>query len=67
MSIDNRNFLELCNEILDELYYEEVSDFDELQEIQEGRRVKRELNRALTFICNNEDTAWSFKDTDMVI
>ena len=67
MSIDNRNFLELCNEILDELYYEEVSDFDELQEIQEGRRVKRELNRALTFICNNEDTAWSFKDTDCVM
>ena len=41
MSIDNRNFFELCNEILDELYYEEVETFDELQEIQEGRRVKR--------------------------
>lgn len=63
MTIQNRNFLELCNDVLSELYYETVDNFNELEEREEGRRVKRELNKALTFICNNEDGIWSFRDT----
>lgn len=64
MSIDNKNFFELCNEILEELYFEPVDDFYELDERGEGRRVKRLLNRALTFICNKEQGNWTFREVD---
>ena len=64
MSICDKNYFELCNEILSELYFEEVSTFDELEDIAEGRRVKKELNRALTFICNKEETDWEFRDVE---
>lgn len=64
MSNKNRNFMDLCNDILDELYYEQVKDFSELDNLTEGRRVKKELNRALTMICNNENTNWQFKEVD---
>ena len=56
MSSKNKNFFDLCNEILDELYYEQVDSFDELENLTEGRRVKKELNRALYTICNNENS-----------
>lgn len=62
MSIRNKNYFELCNDILEELYYERVDTFEELNDLEEGRRVKKELNRALTFICNNEDGALTFRD-----
>lgn len=64
MSINNKNFFELCNEILEELYFEPVDNFYELDEIAEGRRVKRLLNRALTFICNKEQGNWTFREVD---
>lgn len=67
MSICDKNYFELCNEVLSELYFEEVTTFDELEDIAEGRRVKKELNRALTFICNKEDGAWQFRDVEEVI
>lgn len=68
MTIENKNYFELCNEILSELYFEEVDTFDELEEIEEGKRVKRELNRALTFICNKEEGAWQFREeTDVLV
>lgn len=67
MCINNKNYFELCNEILSELYYEEVENFEDLDTIEEGKRVKKELNRALTFICNSEDGAWQFKETDDIL
>ena len=50
MSDCDRNYFELCNDILGELYFDEVDTFDELEDIEEGRRAKRELNKALNFI-----------------
>lgn len=64
MSSTNKNFMDLCNDILDELYYEQVDNFEDLDNLTEGRRVKKELNRALTMICNNENTNWQFKEVD---
>lgn len=61
------NYFELCNEILSELYYDDVDNFSELEEIEEGKRVKRLLNRALISICNNESEAWRFKERDKVL
>jgi len=63
MSNRDKNYLELCNDVLSELYFEEAQTFDELEDTEEGRRAKKELNRALTFICNNEDVAWTFRET----
>lgn len=64
-----KNYFELCNDILEELYYERVSTFTELDEIAEGRRVKKMLNQALSYICNNENQAWEFrnKSTQIVL
>lgn len=62
MSRDNQNFFELCNDILEELYYDPVDTFAELAEIPEGKRVKKLLNRALVTICNNENANWQFKE-----
>lgn len=67
MCIEDRNYFELCNEILSELYYEEVETFDELDDISEGKRVKKELNRALTEICNREQGAWQFRERDTIL
>ena len=64
MSNRNKNFFDLCNEILDELYYEQVDSFEELNNLTEGRRVKKELNRALYTICNNENANWQFREVD---
>lgn len=57
-----KNYLELCNDILEELYFEPVDSFSELEEISEGRRVKRLVNQANNYICNNENTAWTFRE-----
>lgn len=67
MSSTNKNFMDLCNDILDELYYEQVENFDDLDQLTEGRRVKKELNRALVMICNNEHMNWQFKEVDTPI
>ena len=64
MSQDNKNYFDLCNDILEELYYEKVDTFEELEELTEGRKVKKELNRALVYICNNEHSAWQFRDVE---
>ena len=65
----SKNYFELCNDVLEELYYETVDTFEELANIAEGRRVKKMLNQALTYICNNENEAWSFrnKSTQIVL
>jgi len=67
--MSGKNYFELCNDVLEELYYEKVDSFDELDTIAEGRRVKKMLNQALSYICNNENEAWEFrnKQTELVL
>lgn len=64
MSQEDKNYFDLCNDILEELYYETVDTFEELADLPEGRKVKKELNRALVYICNNEHEAWQFRDVE---
>lgn len=63
----NRNYLDLSNEVLNELYYENVADFEELSGLTEGKKVKKMLNDALRSICNNETTKWQFREVDKLI
>lgn len=65
----SRTYFDLCNDVLEELYYERVETFEELDTIAEGRRVKKMLNQALSYICNNENEAWSFrnKSTQLIL
>lgn len=67
MSVNDKNFFELCNEVLDELYFEQVDTFEELESTTEGRKVKKLLNRALITICNNENDNWQFREVDSPI
>ncbi len=67
MSQDNKTFFDLCNDTLEELYYETVDTFEELADLPEGKKVKKELNRALVYICNNERNAWQFRDCNIDI
>lgn len=67
--MSGKTYFDLCNDILEELYYEKVDTFEELDTIAEGRRVKKMLNQALSYICNNENEAWEFrnKETEIVL
>lgn len=67
MSSNDKNFFDLCNEVLDELYYEQVDTFEELDDTTEGRKVKKLLNRALITVCNNENSNWQFRETNSAI
>lgn len=59
-----KTYFDLCNEVLVELFYEKVSDFDELDSLTEGIKVKQDLNSALNTICNSNNSAWKFRDVD---
>ena len=67
--MSGKNYFELCNDVLEELYYEKAETFDELDTMVEGRRVKEMLNQALAYICNNESEGWEFrnKDTQLIL
>lgn len=56
-----KTYFDLCNEVLSELVYEEVETFEELDDITEGKKVKRMLNDALLEVCNNEQRPWKFR------
>ena len=60
----SKTYFELCNDVLTELFYEEVETFDELADLTEGKKVKKDLNSALSEICNAEREAWKFRDVD---
>lgn len=60
----SKNYFQLCNEILTELFYEKVETFEELDDLPEGIKVKQDLNSALVEICNSEDEAWKFRDVE---
>ena len=51
-----KNYFDLCNEVLTELFYEKTSTFEELSELTEGIKVKQDLNSALALICNSENS-----------
>lgn len=58
----NKNYFDLCNEILIELFYEKVDEFDQLADLTEGIKVKQDLNSALAMICNSENQPWKFRE-----
>lgn len=62
-----RNYFELCNEILQELFYETWDTWEALSDTTEGKRVKQLLNNALREICLNEGEAWKFMEREDVI
>ena len=65
--MSGRTYFDLCNEILQELFYEQFQTFDELEATVEGRKVMIELNSANNFICNNEQRPWKFRQVDIHI
>lgn len=56
-----KNFLDLCNDILGEMYWEKVTDFSELT-TTEGERVKTKLNQILQEIVISQEQAWTFRE-----
>lgn len=57
-----RNYFNLCNDILREMYYEEAVTFSELDNTTEGKKVKYKLNQILTEICIQEKDIWKFRE-----
>ncbi len=60
--MSGKTYFDLCNDVLEELYYEKAETFEELDTMAEGRRVKKMLNQALSYICNNENQGWEFRN-----
>lgn len=57
-----KTYFSLCNDILREMYYEEASAFEDLEDTIEGRRVKRKLNQINNEITLNEKDIWTFRE-----
>lgn len=57
-----RNYFQLCNDILQEMYYEQALTFADLEDTMEGRRVKNKLNQILTQLVMNEKDIWTFRE-----
>ena len=58
-----RNFLELCNEVLDIMFYTPAETFEDLDTI-EGRLVKTKMNNVLREVCSGEQSIWSFRERE---
>lgn len=58
-----RNFLDLCNEVLDIMFYTPANTFDEL-DTTEGRLVKTKMNNVLREICSGEQSIWKFREKE---
>ena len=56
-----RNFLQLCNEVLDIMFYTPAATFDGL-ETTEGRLVKNKMNKVLREVCDGEQSIWKFRE-----
>lgn len=56
-----RNFLDLANAVLGEMYWEQVDDFTGLT-TTEGERVKAKLNQILQEIVIGQEEAWTFRE-----
>lgn len=59
-----KTYFDLCNEVLVELFYEKVDNFDELDNLTEGIKVKQDLNSALNALCNSNNEAWRFRNVE---
>lgn len=59
-----KTYFDLCNEVLIELFYERVDNFDELDNLTEGIKVKQDLNSALNMICNSEQGPFRFRKAE---
>ena len=58
-----RNFLDLCNEVLDIMFYTPAETFEDL-DTTEGRLVKTKMNNVLREICSGEQDIWTFRERD---
>lgn len=58
-----RNFLDLCNEVLDIMFYTPAPTFEDL-ETTEGRLVKTKMNNVLREICSGEQSIWTFRERE---
>lgn len=58
-----RNFLDLCNEVLAIMFYQEAPTFEDL-ETTEGRLVKTKMNNVLRKICSGEHSIWKFREKE---
>lgn len=58
-----RNYLDLCNDCLELMFYSPVNSFEEL-DTTEGRMVKKRLNYVLREICSGEHSIWKFREKD---
>lgn len=58
-----RNYLELCNDCLDLMFYSPATNFNDL-DTTEGRMVKKRLNYVLREICSGEHSIWKFREKD---
>ena len=61
--MSGRNFLDLCNEVLDIMFYTPAENFDGL-ETTEGRLVKTKRNNLLRSICSGEQSIWKFRERE---
>ena len=58
-----RNFLDLCNEVLDIMFYTPAPKFEDL-DTTEGRLVKTKMNNVLREICSGEQSIWTFRERE---
>ena len=58
-----RNFLQLCNEVINLLSYLPVKNMDELNN-PEGRLIKQKMNEVLREICCGEHDTWKFRERE---
>jgi hypothetical protein len=56
-----RNFLQLCNEVLDIMFYTPAETFSDL-DTTEGRLVKTKMNNVLREVCSGEQSIWKFRE-----
>lgn len=57
-----RNYFDLCNAIMMEMYYSKANTFAELATTTEGQRIKQKLNQILTEIVVNDQDVFTFRE-----
>lgn len=57
----SRNYLDLCNEVINLMSYLPVSSMEELN-TPEGRLIKQKMNEVLRELCCGEHDTWKFRE-----
>lgn len=57
-----RNFLDLCNEVLDCMVYTNYDNLTDLSNVTEGRMAMKLINRVLRGVCGGEQAIWKFRE-----